>query len=445
MKLTRCQKNPNHYYDMDIHDACPHCRKEAAAAAAERAKMNDTRIAAPDAAANKAPARPDDLRGQTMPASQKEETFADTLHSEEAMDTGFFSKIGTLFGKKRPQSSADDDPMQDFAAVNHAGFSGETAAKSPGAPIDSAMAASAPRKSERPMTAKDGEFPASGAKKMNPSDFSDPAASRSLPQAPKAKPVQPEKPASVPAQQPMQQPVQQPMQPMQQPMMGQPMMPMMGQPMMAQPMMGQPMMGQPMMAQPMMGQPMMAQPMPAQPANPVFRQGQQSARPAEAPAPARPAAETAADAKQNPADAVAAAKERNIIDEGKTMAYYQFEDAEPVVGWIIGLSGFYFGESFNLKAGQNFIGRALTNDIALTEEKSISRECHTIVIFDPKTRRYYIQPGRSRSLTYVNGELLMQYRELRIYDKIQIGDSKYLFMPLCGRNFSWDEYTDVEV
>ncbi len=144
------------------------------------------------------------------------------------------------------------------------------------------------------------------------------------------------------------------------------------------------------------------------------------------------------------AQAVAAAKAKPTTDDGRTVAYYQFADAEPVVGWLIGLSGFYFGESFNLKAGHNFIGRSLSMDVALVEEKSVSREYHANIIFDPKSRRFFIQPGRGNGLTYLNDELLLSPAELHIYNKIQLGDHSYIFMPFCGKNFSWDDYVNED-
>lgn len=144
------------------------------------------------------------------------------------------------------------------------------------------------------------------------------------------------------------------------------------------------------------------------------------------------------------AQAVAAAKAKPTTDDGRTVAYYQFADAEPVVGWLIGLSGFYFGESFNLKAGHNFIGRSLSMDVALVEEKSVSREYHANIIFDPKSRRFFIQAGRGNGLTYLNDELLLSPAELHIYNKIQLGDHSYIFMPFCGKNFSWDDYVNED-
>ena len=131
----------------------------------------------------------------------------------------------------------------------------------------------------------------------------------------------------------------------------------------------------------------------------------------------------------------------NSADE-KTVAFYNFSNAiEPVVGWIICVEGEYMGESFSLKSGRNNIGRSLAMDIALAKEKSVSRERHASITFEPNQKKFYIQSGESSGLTYVNGELIMMFTELKDYDVITLGQSRYVFLRLCGKKFSWDDYT----
>lgn len=135
-----------------------------------------------------------------------------------------------------------------------------------------------------------------------------------------------------------------------------------------------------------------------------------------------------AEAVQNPADQ-------------KTIAFYNFSnDIEPVVGWLVCVRGEYHGTSFNLKSGRNSIGRALTMDVALAQEKSVSRERHASVTFDPQQKKFFVQSGENRGLTYVNGELLMSFKELNPYDVISLGACKLMFLPLCGENFDWKDH-----
>lgn len=114
----------------------------------------------------------------------------------------------------------------------------------------------------------------------------------------------------------------------------------------------------------------------------------------------------------------------------------------PCVGWLVALGGEHIGTDFRLKVGKNFIGRSSKMDIALTEDKSVSRERHAIVVYDPKSNMYLIQPGESSSLAYHNNNLLLTPEKLEAYDMITVGDVNLLFMPLCGAKFSWGSVLD---
>ncbi len=141
-------------------------------------------------------------------------------------------------------------------------------------------------------------------------------------------------------------------------------------------------------------------------------------------------------------DAVKNADSTFSSADEKTIAKYNFSNSvEPVVGWIICVEGECKGESFNIKSGRNNIGRSLTNDIALAKEKSVSRERHAAITFEPNKKKFYIQSGESSGLTYVNDELIMMFTELKDYDEITLGESKYIFLRLCGDRFTWDNYT----
>lgn len=111
----------------------------------------------------------------------------------------------------------------------------------------------------------------------------------------------------------------------------------------------------------------------------------------------------------------------------------------PCVGWLIALGGGHIGTDFRLKAGKNFIGRNANMDVALTEDKSVSRDRHAIVVYEPKQHLYLVQPGESSSLVYKNNEVVLSPVELKAYDMITVGDVNLLFMPLCGEKFNWSD------
>ena len=139
--------------------------------------------------------------------------------------------------------------------------------------------------------------------------------------------------------------------------------------------------------------------------------------------------------------AVNSARGMDQTEDTKTVAFYHFDEKEPVVGWIICVKGAYMGESFPLKAGRNFVGRSLKMDVALAKEPSVSRDRHAIVIYEPKKRKFYLQPGEGSGLSYINEEILMLPSEFHYFYKLQFGEGEFIFRSLCGENFVWEDYT----
>lgn len=111
----------------------------------------------------------------------------------------------------------------------------------------------------------------------------------------------------------------------------------------------------------------------------------------------------------------------------------------PCVGWLIAIGGNHVGTDFRLKVGKNFIGRNPNMDVALTEDKSVSRDRHAIVVYEPKEHLYLVQPGESSSLVYKNNKVVLGPETLEAYDVVTVGDVNLLFMPLCGARFSWSD------
>lgn len=127
-------------------------------------------------------------------------------------------------------------------------------------------------------------------------------------------------------------------------------------------------------------------------------------------------------------------------DDGKTIGVFKKTvGKDPVVGWLVAIKGKHYGESFTLKTGRNFIGRARDMDVVLSADESVSRNKHTVVLYDPKANLFILQPGESRELTYLNGNVLLDSKEIHIYDIITLGNSELMFVPFCGDRFVWDE------
>ncbi|HIR28047.1 MAG TPA: FHA domain-containing protein [Candidatus Choladousia intestinigallinarum] len=128
-------------------------------------------------------------------------------------------------------------------------------------------------------------------------------------------------------------------------------------------------------------------------------------------------------------------------DENRTVSYYsRTMGTEPVVGYLIAIEGAYFGEGFKLKTGRNFIGRSPEMDIQLSLDLSVSRRKHAIIIYEPRARIFIAQPGESRELFYLNDQVVLNNVTMKPYDILTIGETKLLLLPLCGENFTWDDY-----
>lgn len=127
-------------------------------------------------------------------------------------------------------------------------------------------------------------------------------------------------------------------------------------------------------------------------------------------------------------------------DMGKTVRYYDNAiGKEPVVGWLIGLNGGVCGQSFELKSGRNFIGRAQDMDIVLTGDDSVSRNKHAIVVYEPKSRMFIAQPGESRELFYINDKVVLNNEQIKKNDVLIIGKTKLMLIPCCDENFCWED------
>lgn len=111
---------------------------------------------------------------------------------------------------------------------------------------------------------------------------------------------------------------------------------------------------------------------------------------------------------------------------------------DPVVGWLVCVAGVYRGEGFPLRSGRNGIGRGAGMDVCLDRDAGVSEGCHAIATYEPEKRKFYIQPGEGRYLTYVNGEVLLVPREITDFHRIRMGNGEFILRTLCGEAFSWE-------
>ncbi len=125
-------------------------------------------------------------------------------------------------------------------------------------------------------------------------------------------------------------------------------------------------------------------------------------------------------------------------DFEKTMSFFQENvGLEPVVGWLVCTAGAQYGKDYRLKSGRNFIGRSKDMDVSLDGEKSVSREKHAAIIYEPKQNIFLAQPGDSKSLFYLNGNVVLTPVEIKKNDRIQVGNAELMLIPCCDTAFEW--------
>jgi FHA domain len=113
---------------------------------------------------------------------------------------------------------------------------------------------------------------------------------------------------------------------------------------------------------------------------------------------------------------------------------------DPVVGWVVIVDGPGRGNAMQLGYGQNGIGRDKEERVCLDfGDDAISRQKHCFLIYEPRRRQFLVRPGDGATLTYLNGKLVSQPRQLKADDKIEIGHTTLRFVPLCGPDFEWHD------
>ncbi|MCL2593206.1 MAG: FHA domain-containing protein [Defluviitaleaceae bacterium] len=123
-----------------------------------------------------------------------------------------------------------------------------------------------------------------------------------------------------------------------------------------------------------------------------------------------------------------------------TMPYIgDLEVMDPVTGWLVCIDGPSKGRDYKILTEKNFLGRADGMDIQILGDNYIAKRNHAVFVYDPKKRKTLLLPGDSQGLVYVNEEAVYSPIELAPYDSIELGKSKFLFIPLCGENFEWQE------
>ena len=111
---------------------------------------------------------------------------------------------------------------------------------------------------------------------------------------------------------------------------------------------------------------------------------------------------------------------------------------DPVVGWLVIVDGPGKGTGLKIGSGHNSVGRGPASRIRIDfGDDQISRERHAVVTYDPKGKCFYIGPGDSMNITYLNSKPVLGSERLESDSVLQLGSTELRFVAFCGESFSW--------
>lgn len=123
--------------------------------------------------------------------------------------------------------------------------------------------------------------------------------------------------------------------------------------------------------------------------------------------------------------------------DGKTISIFtKSAGADPVVGWLVCQDGAEKGRDYRLHSGRNFVGRADKMDVIIKDDPEISRENHCSIIYEPKAGSFMLVPGQG-TIVFMNGKRLDSPVVMEADSLIEIGSTKFIFIPYCKGDRKW--------
>lgn len=125
-------------------------------------------------------------------------------------------------------------------------------------------------------------------------------------------------------------------------------------------------------------------------------------------------------------------------NDERTVALESEEEQRLVVGWLVCIQGPDRGKSYEVHGENNFIGRSTAMDINIAGDMTISRDKPAVITYDSRSRAFYFGFMNGKSIIRLNGVPMLSTAQLKANDVIELGNTKLMFIPLCGASFDWD-------
>ena len=109
----------------------------------------------------------------------------------------------------------------------------------------------------------------------------------------------------------------------------------------------------------------------------------------------------------------------------------------PVRGWLVVTAGDKMGLPFVIHGEKNVVGRGSQFDINLAFDKAVSKEGDAVIAYDSRTRKFFITLAGGKNNIYHNDSILLAPTELKDYDTLEIGSTKFVFRSLCNEEYTY--------
>ena len=134
---------------------------------------------------------------------------------------------------------------------------------------------------------------------------------------------------------------------------------------------------------------------------------------------------------------------RKANEEGKSkeeiLAMLTVPEGKYACAWLICIEGINKGRSYQIHSGKNFLGSGDDMDIQILGDEKVDRYRHAVFAYDDKTMKTTLLPGESVGLVYLENSAVYGPKILDAQANIEVGDSRFIFVPFCSDNFNWGE------
>ena len=112
----------------------------------------------------------------------------------------------------------------------------------------------------------------------------------------------------------------------------------------------------------------------------------------------------------------------------------------PPVGFLVIIEGPGRGYTAPLTAGTNTIGRAENLHICLDfGDEEMSADQHASIVYDSEKRGFYLDNASKEAPTFIGEQAVgARRRKLKHRDRLKMGATTLLFLPVCNDGFDWD-------